>query len=158
MYRGLSSGAETLYATLGVTTSYSDTGATGGTPYFYEVSAVNANGPGTRSNEASAASTVTTTVPGAPRNLAARTATSKGVTLSWSAPSSNGGSAITGYKLLRSTKSGSETAYGSVSCTTSTCTYTDSGTTRGTTYFYEVAAVNAKGTGPNSSQASARAR
>jgi fibronectin type 3 domain-containing protein len=158
LYRGKSSGAETLYANLGTTTSYSDAAVTGGTTYYYEVSAVNAIGIGPKSAQASAAPTVKATVPGAPRSLTARTATSKGVTLSWSAPASNGGSAITGYKLWRGTKSGTETSYGSVSCTTSTCTYTDSGTTTGTTYFYEVAAVNGVGTGPNSTQASARAR
>jgi hypothetical protein len=45
-----------------------------------------------------------------------------------------------------------------VSCTTSRCSYTDTSTRHRTTYYYEVAAVNAVGTGPQSNQASAKAR
>jgi subtilase family serine protease len=157
IYRGTSSGAETLLTSVSPTTSYSDTGVTSGITYYYEVTAVNVPGEGPRSNEASAAPT-TSTVPTAPRNLTARTATSKGVTLSWSAPSSNGGSTVTSYRIYRGTRSGLETSYTTVACTTSTCSYTDSGTSSRTTYYYEVAATNGVGTGPVSSQASAKAK
>ena len=53
VYRGTSSGGETLLTTLGNVTSYTDSTATNGTTYFYVVSAVNANGDGASSNERS---------------------------------------------------------------------------------------------------------
>ncbi len=155
VYRGTTSGTETLLTSVGTTTSYSDTAVTNGTTYYYEVSAVNGVGEGAKSAEASA---TPATTPGAPQGLTARQATSKGVTLTWSAPASNGGAAITGYKLNRSTRSGRETSYVTVSCTTSTCSYTDTGTNSRTTYYYNVAATNRVGTGPVSNQASARAK
>ncbi len=96
--------------------------------------------------------------PGAPRSLTAATSSSKGVALKWSAPASSGSNAITSYKLYRATRSGQETAYGSVGCTSSTCSYNDSATTSRTTYYYTVAAVNSVGAGPQSNQASAKAK
>jgi hypothetical protein len=52
VYRGTSSGAETLLASSIVGTSYTDSTATPGTTYYYKVSAVG-NGAGPLSNEAS---------------------------------------------------------------------------------------------------------
>src|SRR2546427_7737045 len=52
--------------------------------------------------------TTTSTVPSAPQNLQAAAGNAQ-VSLSWTAPSSNGGSAITNYKIYRSTSSGTET-------------------------------------------------
>ncbi|MGH6656040.1 MAG: PKD domain-containing protein [Actinocrinis sp.] len=60
VYRGTSSGSETLLSTggcggLGAVTSCTDTGLTAGQTYFYKVTASNAAGEGPQSNEASAA-------------------------------------------------------------------------------------------------------
>src|SRR5262249_679080 len=57
--RGLTSGSETVLTTggcssLGAVFTCTDTGLTNGQHYFYKVSAVNAIGEGTKSNEASA--------------------------------------------------------------------------------------------------------
>jgi len=158
LYRSTSSGTETLLVKLGVTTSYSDTAVTNGKKYFYEITAVNNIGESTISAEASATPSVpTVTVPSAPQSLSARTASRRGVVLYWSAPLSNGGSAITGYRVYRSTSSGQETSYTTVACTLSSCQWQDTGASR-QTYYYEVAATNSMGTGPLSNQASAYGR
>jgi hypothetical protein len=155
VWRGTASGAETLLTTLGVVSTYNDNAVTNGAAYVYEVKAINAVGPGSPSGEASA---TPATVPSAPQGLTAATAAVKGVTLAWAAPAANGGATITSYTAARNTKSGHEVAYATVSCTTSTCTYTDTGTTSHTTYFYVVSASNRVGPGPASNQASAQAR
>ena len=93
----------------------------------------------------------TSTRPSAPQNLQANGGNAQ-VTLSWSSPASNGGSAITGYKIYRSTSSGTETGYVSLGNVTS---YTNTGVTGGTTYFYKVRAVNSVGISPASNEASA---
>ena len=98
------------------------------------------------------------TVPGPPQSLVAATSATHGVVLTWNAPAADGGSAVTGYELWRGKVSGKERELRVVSCATETCTLHNSGTTPGTTYFYEVAAINAAGTGPLSNQASAVAR
>ena len=58
--------------------------------------------------------------------------------LSWSAPS-NGGAAITGYKVYRGTTSGNETLLTTLGNVTS---FDDTGVSNGTTYYYKVSAVN----------------
>jgi len=159
VYEGTTAGGESTTPVNGTTligaTSYTVTGLTNGTNYYYKVSAVNGAGESAKSAEVFA---TPATTPGAPQSLTARQATSRGVTLSWAAPASNGGAAITGYRLNRSTVSGQEIFYVTVTCTTSTCSYTDSGTHSRTTYYYNVAATNRVGTGPVSNQASARAK
>jgi len=152
IYRGTSAGTETLLTTVGNVLTYTDTGRTNGTTYWYQVSAVNAVGEGARSAEKSA---TPATVPGAPRNVAAKAANPHGVALSWQAPTSNGGSGITGYGIYRGTSSGGETLLTVVGNVTS---YKDTATSIGTTYFYRVSAINAVGEGPQSAEVNARAK
>jgi fibronectin type 3 domain-containing protein len=153
VYRGTSPGAESAYATVSGT-SLADTAVTLGTTYYYVVRAVNSAGEGAPSNEASA---LAAAVPGQVTNLLARTSTTRGVTLTWSAPAANG-SAIQGYKIYRSRSSGTETYYITVTCSVSSCSYTDTNTTRNAMYYYKIAAYNAIGTAPLSKQSNARAR
>ena len=70
--------------------------------------------------------------------------------LSWPAPANNG-SAITSYKIYRSTTAGAETFLNSTASTS----FNDTGLTTGTTYFYKVSAVNAIGEGPQSVEVAA---
>src|SRR5207302_6494038 len=53
VYRGTTSGGETLKATIGNVLTYTDAGMTNGDTYYYQVSAVNSVGEGPRSHEAS---------------------------------------------------------------------------------------------------------
>jgi fibronectin type 3 domain-containing protein len=96
------------------------------------------------------------TVPGAPTNRVATRAARQGIALTWNAPASNGGAAITSYTVYRGGSSGGEQQYATVSCTSSSCAYTDAGTSKNATYYYQVAAVNSVGTGPRSNESSAR--
>ncbi len=133
------------------------TGLTNGTIYYFVVKAVNAEGEA--SSAVVSAAPAAATAPGAPTGLTASSSLfSRYVSLSWKAPASNGGSAITSYRVYRGTASGGETLYGTVTCTSSTCAATDTGTSARVTYYYKVAAVNTVGTGTLSSEASARAR
>ena len=64
------------------------------------------------------------------------------INLSWSAPSSNGGRAVTGYRIERSTDGVTFTTLVANTNSTGT-TYTDTNLTPGRTYTYRVAAINA---------------
>ncbi len=158
VYRGTAAGAEssTPIATNVALTSLTDTAVTNGTAYFYRVAAVNAVGTSPSSNEASATPRATSSAPSAPQSLAA-VGSSTTVTLSWSAPASNGGSVVTGYNVYRGTSAGAE-ASTPVASNVAGTGFTDTGLANGTTYFYRVAAVNAVGTSPTSNEASATPR
>ncbi|MGH3370825.1 MAG: fibronectin type III domain-containing protein, partial [Nocardioidaceae bacterium] len=89
-------------------------------------------------------------VPGAPTSLSASPGDAS-ASLTWSAPSFDGGSPVTGYRVYRGTSPNPTTALTpDLGVVTS---YTDSGLANGTTYFYKVSALNANGEGPLSNQA-----
>ena len=89
-------------------------------------------------------------VPGAP-SLSGVAGRDGSVVLQWSAPVSDGGSAVTGYEVYRGTASGGETLLAQVGDVTS---FTDTSVTNGTTYFYRVSAVNSVGEGALSGELS----
>src|SRR6185437_3577180 len=148
----------TLVANTGASsTTYSNTGLTAGTTYTYRVSAINSVGTSTPSVTASATTTSNTnlTVPQPPTGLTSTTVSSSQINLSWAAPSNNGGSAITGYKIERSSNGG--TNWGTLisnSGSTGT-TYSNTGLAANTTYTYRVSTINSVGTSTVSNTASA---
>lgn len=127
-------------------TTFTDTGLTNATRYFYVVSAYNSYGQSANSPEVSATPTAPTMPPAAPTGLTA-TAGNTQVTLNWSASPG-----ATSYHVKRSTTNGS--GYAQIAAPTNT-NYTDTGLTNGTAYYYVVSALNAAGESPNSLQASA---
>ncbi len=74
------------------------------------------------------------------------------VTLSWLAPSSDGGSPITAYKVYRGAISGGGTLLVTLG---DVRTYLDSGLVHGQTYYYQVSALNIVGEGAQSNEVSA---
>lgn len=151
VYRGTASGGETLLTTLGNVLSYNDPAVTVGATYYYKVSAVNTVGEGPQSNEAAA---TVPSLPSAPLGLSASASTTVAgrIQLTWSAPSSSGGSPITNYVVYRSTTSGGETPLTTLG---NVLSHTDNGLANGQTYYYKVSAVNSAGQGPQSNEASA---
>jgi cellulose 1,4-beta-cellobiosidase len=145
--RSTTSGSGYLVVPNGMTvaaTSFTDPALTNGTPYFYVVSASNTGGESNNSTEASA----TPSLP-APGNLQA-TAGNTQVTLTWNA--------VTGaanYTVKRSTTSGSGYAVVTGGMAVTALTFTDTGLTNGTPYFYVVSANDAASQGPNSAQVQA---
>ena len=134
-------------------TSHTDSGLNAGTTYTYRIRAVNAVGNGGWSSEASA--TTGSTMPGAPTSLGAAANGQTQIDLSWTAPSSDGGAAISGYKIEVSDDGGT-TWTNLVNDTSSTTTsYSHTGLTAGTTRHYRVSAINTAGTGAASNVASA---
>jgi fibronectin type 3 domain-containing protein len=154
VYRGTVQGKESTTAVAtATTTSFTDTGLTNGTTYYYTLAAVNVVGTSPTSAEVSATPSLPATAPSAPQGLTA--SSGNGVTnLSWSAPASDGGSPITGYDVYRGTASGGESAT-PIATDISGTSFTDTGLTNGTTYYYTVAAVNTAGVSGQSAEASA---
>ena len=92
--------------------------------------------------------------PGAPRNLRATARDETSIGLSWGPPLSDGGTAITGYRIEVSQDGSNWRNY--VAYTGSTSTNDGhNALTPGTTYFYRVSAINAIGAGPVSNVAGA---
>ncbi|MGO8670870.1 MAG: fibronectin type III domain-containing protein, partial [Capsulimonadaceae bacterium] len=131
----------------GVTTaSYTNTGLTAGTKYYYKIASVDAAGTSAQSSEVSA--TPTGTAPAAPTGLTATGGTTQ-VALSWTASTG-----ATSYNIFRGTASGGESAT-AIATGVTTASYTNTGLTAGSMYYYKVAALNSYGTSAQSTEASA---
>jgi fibronectin type 3 domain-containing protein len=112
--------------------SYAGSPLSSGVKYYWRIKFWDQGGEeGAWSDTANFTMAVATT-PTAPQNLQA-TAGNQEVTLTWDAPTSDGGSAITNYKIYRGTTSGGETFLVQVG---NVLTYTDTGLTNGQTYYY----------------------
>jgi O-glycosyl hydrolase/aryl-phospho-beta-D-glucosidase BglC (GH1 family) len=133
-------------------TTYSNTGLSSGTAYYYVVEGVNSYGSSGASNQANA--TTTAVAPSAPTNLTATAVSSGQINLSWTAPTTGG--TVT-YSVYRGTTSGFTPGSGNlVTSGLSGTTYSNTGLSASTTYYYVVEAVNSAGTSPASNQATAK--
>jgi hypothetical protein len=121
------------------------TGLTNGTTYQFRVQAINAVGTGPYSALSEA---LTPGTPGPP-TIGTATAASGQATVSWTAPSYDGGSPITGYTVTPyvSTWTGLPRTFNSTA-TTQTIT----GLTNGWPYRFRVQAINNMGTGTYSAE------
>ena len=144
--RSTTSGGPYTQISAPTSTSFTDTGLTNGTAYFYAVSALNTAGESPNSTQATATPTAPALAPPAPTGLQA-TAGNSQVSLAWSASTG-----ATSYHVKRSTTSGGP--YTQISAPAST-NFTDTGLSNGTAYFYVVSALNTAGESANSTQASA---
>ena len=142
---GTSGWTDLVANTNSTATTYAHSGLAAGTTRHYRVSAINTNGSGTASNVDSAATA--TTVPGAPTGLTATASGTTAINLSWSAPASTGGSAITGYKIEVSSDGGSSWTDLVANTGNANTTYAHTGLTAGDTRHYRVSAINANGAG-----------
>jgi YD repeat-containing protein len=134
-----STGTYSEIKTLGANvTTYSDTGLTPDTTYYYKVRAYNAGGDSNYSNEAN--DTTSIIPPSVPSSLTATAVSSNQINLSWTDNSNN----ETGFKIER--KIGASGTYSQVAIVgANIIAYSDTGLTSETTYYYRVKAYNAAG-------------
>lgn len=132
-------------------TTFSHINLTASTAYAAEVAAKNAHGTSAYSAAVSKTTSANSgsNVPSVPTNVTVTyTAGSDTARLSWAAPASNGGSAVTGYRLARDNGGGAESGPWST-IDPADATYRDFlYLKQGATYTFTVAAINANGDGP----------
>ena len=117
---------------------------TNGTPRTFAVTAINSIGNGFQTLVQTTVGG--TTAPDAPTSVQT-TSTTQQITVSWTAPTSNGGTAITGYNIYSSADD-----YASVVGTATDVSASITGLSHGTFYAFKVSAVNAVGEGSLSTQ------
>jgi fibronectin type 3 domain-containing protein len=171
VYYGTSTSSIDSLAGTVTSASYTHTGLTAGTTYYYRVKAVNSAGESDYSSYQSAATSAPggneddtggnkdntggneddtggTTVPSTPIGVTATVQSASSISVSWSAVSG-----ATSYKVYY--EIGSSTTKNLASGTVTGTSYTHTGLTAGTTYYYYIKAVNSAGESGYSSYASA---
>lgn len=117
------------------------TGLENGQTYRFSVTALDSDGEGPRSSVVTARPSAPISVPGAPTSLRAQPGNNQ-VSLSWSAPASNGGADIDYYIVYRNNAEAARP---------SGTSWIDTAAFNGVTYEYSVSAHNSAGLGPSSS-------
>ena len=135
------------------TSSYTVTSLASGTRYTFKLRAVNASGNGVESDEASATPIAApAAVPAKPDNFGAAPR-HQSVELTWDDPND---STIDTWEYRQGTTSGSYGDWADIPASNKdTVSHTVSSLSNGTTYFFQVRAVNASGNGVESDEASA---
>ena len=136
-------------------TSATITGLAANTLHQVQVRATNNEGDSAWSASGSGTTNAALTAPGAPAGLSATADGRIEIDLSWTAPASDGGSAITGYKIEWSATGSDPWTVLVASTGSAGTTYSDTGLSPGTTRHYRVSAINAIGTSGTSNTASA---
>jgi fibronectin type 3 domain-containing protein len=144
----------------GVTgTIYSNTSLTASTTYYYRVEALDSYGASAASPQASTETLpngACTAVPSAPTGLTATASSSSAIGLSWSAVTPPANCSISSYSVYGSATSGFTPGSGNLLSSAVTGTsYSNTGLSASTTYYYKVEATDADGTSAASAQASA---
>lgn len=146
-------------ASVGSGTSFSDSGLSASTTYYYVVEAVDGHGSSAPSSQASATTKANSTcsaVPSAPVGVAATAVSSSGINLKWGAVAPPSNCTISSYSVFRSTVSGFAPAAGNQIRSGLTGTsFSDSGLSASTTYYYRAEALDTFGVSAPSAQAGA---
>jgi len=122
-----------------ITNSYSSTGLSAATTYYYQVTAVNSEGESDRSAVAFATTTVVPGTPATPANLKATAAGISSINIDWTAVTD-----ATNYNVYRAiTADGTYSKLAEI--TTESAIYVDTELQANTTYYYKVTAVNSEG-------------
>jgi hypothetical protein len=126
--------------------TFTATGLANGTGYSFRVRAVNATGAGAFSARSNTVIPAAPTAPGVP-TIGTATAGNTSAVVRWTAPASNGGSAITRYdvQVLNNATNAQVGAIRTAAADATELTVT--GLTNGTAYRFRVRAVNAVGAG-----------
>jgi len=128
------------------------TGLTNGTGYTFTVVAINDIGQSpTSAASASVTPVAPLTVPGAPTGVVGVVTGSGTVTVTWVAPTSTGGTSITGYSVTPSPAPGTSP----ISASLLGFTYTFTNLTNGTPYTFTVFATNTQGNSASSTASAA---
>jgi hypothetical protein len=133
------------------------TGLTNGTSYSFTVRALNGSGQSAPSAPVSVTPTAAATAPTPPRGLGAAPGNGK-ATLTWTAPSSNGGKPITGFNVYKGTLPDSEgyTPINASPLPATASSYTVTGLANGAPAYFTVKAINSIGTSAASNETFAR--
>jgi fibronectin type 3 domain-containing protein len=146
----------------GVTgTTYTNTGLVASTTYYYLVEALDSFGASAASNQASAETQSSgggscSTAPSAPTGFTATASSSSVIGLSWAAVTPPANCTISSYGVYGSTTSGFTPGAGNlITSVSSGTTYSDTGLSASTAYYFVVEAVDAEGSSVASVQESA---